>query len=102
MGQAMRKVMYGELEYLESEIQAACKREFVAGEVYAMAGGTARHNRISLNVATRLDAATAEHNNPWPIWRWIDQRIEPSLALTPTTSWAPWPNTNCPSPSSSR
>ena len=58
MGQAMRKHLYDECEYLESEIQAPAKREFVAGEVYAMAGATARHNRISLNVATRLDAAT--------------------------------------------
>ena len=58
MGQAMRKDLYDELEYLESEIQAPFKREFVAGEVYAMAGATARHNRIALNVATRLDAAT--------------------------------------------
>ena len=58
MGQAMRKLMYDECEYLASEIQAPIKREFVAGEVYAMAGATARHNRISLNVATRLDAAT--------------------------------------------
>ena len=58
MGQAMRKLMYDEFEYLESEIQAPVKREFVAGAVYAMAGATAWHNRISLNVATRLDAAT--------------------------------------------
>ncbi len=58
MGQAMRKPLYDECEYLASESHSPVKREFVAGEVYAMASGTARHNRISLNVATRLDAAT--------------------------------------------
>ena len=58
MGQAMRMHRYDECEYLASESQAPVKREFVAGEVYAMAGATARHNRISLNVATRLDTAT--------------------------------------------
>lgn len=58
MGQAMRKVLYDEGEYLASEGQAQIKREFVAGEVYAMAGATARHNRISGNLYVMLDAAT--------------------------------------------
>ena len=58
MGQAMRIHRYDECDYLASESRAPVKREFVAGEVYAMAGATARHNRIALNVATRLDAAT--------------------------------------------
>lgn len=58
MGHAVRIELYTESDYLRSEIYSAGKREFVAGEVYAMAGGTARHNRISLNIATRLDAAT--------------------------------------------
>ena len=58
MGQAMRKHLYDESAYLASESHSPVKREFVAGEVYAMAGATARHNRISLNVATRLDTAT--------------------------------------------
>ena len=57
MGQAMRKPLYDECEYLASESQAPVKREFVAGEVYAMAGGTARHNRISGNLYVKLDAA---------------------------------------------
>ena len=58
MGQAVRKHLYDESEYLASESHSPVKREFVAGEVYAMAVATARHNRISLNVATRLDTAT--------------------------------------------
>jgi len=38
--------------------QAPVKWECVAGEAYAMAGGTARHNRISGNLYIMLDAAT--------------------------------------------
>ena len=58
MGQAVRKHLYDESAYLASESHSPVKREFVVGEVYAMAWATARHNRISLNVATRLDTAT--------------------------------------------
>jgi len=58
MGVALKHAVLSETEYLESEEFESRKREYVAGEVYAMAGGSARHNRISLNVATRLDAAT--------------------------------------------
>jgi Uma2 family endonuclease len=58
MGQAMRKYLYDESEYLASESHSPVKREFVAGEVYAMAGATARHNRISGNLYVKLDAAT--------------------------------------------
>ncbi|HEX5436658.1 MAG TPA: Uma2 family endonuclease [Gemmatimonadaceae bacterium] len=44
-------------EYLRSEETSPVRREFVAGEVYAMSGGTLRHNQIALNIATRLFAA---------------------------------------------
>ena len=58
MGQALRKHRNDEFEYPESEIRSPVKREFVAGEVYAIAGATARHNRISGNLYVKLDAAT--------------------------------------------
>jgi len=58
MGMALRHKTLDEAEYLASEQHAPHKREYVAGETYAMAGGSARHNRIALNVASTLDAAT--------------------------------------------
>ncbi len=41
-------------EYLVGEEQAAIRHEYVAGEVYAMAGASERHNRIALNIALQL------------------------------------------------
>jgi Uma2 family endonuclease len=44
-------------EYLRAEETATVRHEYVGGEVHAMTGGTLRHNRIALNVTTRLHAA---------------------------------------------
>jgi Uma2 family endonuclease len=41
-------------EFLIWEEQQADRHEFYRGEVFAMVGGTARHNRVILNVAGRL------------------------------------------------
>lgn len=50
---------YGELwtldQYLQMERQSPIRHEFVDGRVYAMAGGTRRHNHISRNVTRLLD-----------------------------------------------
>jgi Uma2 family endonuclease len=43
-------------EYLEEEKCADVKHEYVAGEVYAMAGASADHGRISLNIGAELRA----------------------------------------------
>ncbi|HEY0386663.1 MAG TPA: Uma2 family endonuclease [Pyrinomonadaceae bacterium] len=42
-------------EYLAGERDGAVRHEYVAGQVYAMAGASARHNRIALNIAGRLN-----------------------------------------------
>lgn len=44
-------------EYLRFEEASPIRHEFVGGEVYAMAGGTLRHNQIALNIGSRLHAA---------------------------------------------
>ena len=44
-------------EYLIAERQAQFKSEYCDGQVFAMAGGTLRHNRIATNVTTRLGVA---------------------------------------------
>ena len=41
-------------EYLKLEEAATVKPEYVAGTIHAMVGMTKRHNRIALNIATRL------------------------------------------------
>lgn len=43
-------------EYLESEPAAAVRREYLAGQLYAMAGSSDRHNTIALNIAAELRA----------------------------------------------
>lgn len=45
-------------EYLAQEAQSTVRHELVGGQVYAMAGASVRHNRIALNLATRLNIAT--------------------------------------------
>lgn len=42
-------------EYLEGERESTVRHEYVQGEVYAMAGASDRHNRIALNIASRLN-----------------------------------------------
>ena len=41
-------------DYLAFEECSEVKHEYINGEIYAMAGASARHNRITLNLASRL------------------------------------------------
>jgi len=43
-----------EQEYLRLEAQSPIKHEYVNGEMFAMSGGTLRHNTIALNIAAVL------------------------------------------------
>ena len=41
-------------EYLACEQKGDVRHEYINGYVYALAGGTSRHNRISLNIASHF------------------------------------------------
>jgi len=45
-------------DYLDGEPQSLVRHEYLSGQVHAMAGSSARHNRICLNIAFHLRAAT--------------------------------------------
>ena len=47
-------------DYLEGEKVSQIKHEYLAGVVYAMAGTSARHNRIAGNIFTALDLHLAD------------------------------------------
>lgn len=49
-----------EQDYLEREVQAEIRHEYVDGMVYAMAGTSRRHNRIAFNIAFRMRLALGE------------------------------------------
>jgi Uma2 family endonuclease len=43
-------------EYLAFERQSEVKHDYLDGEIFAMSGASRRHNRIVLNVGSRLDS----------------------------------------------
>ena len=53
MGDAAPRSMTVE-DYFRLEETSPIRHEYVAGEVYAMSGATARHNRIAGNIFARL------------------------------------------------
>ena len=50
------------VEYLAHEKDSPVRHEYVDGQMYAMAGASDRHNRIALNLASRLN----DHLNGGP------------------------------------
>lgn len=55
---ALQKLTYlTEEDYLTFELTAEMRHEYVDGQIYAMAGASERHNRISLNIGFHLRAA---------------------------------------------
>src|SRR5450755_1350523 len=53
MGLSLHKMTLA--EFLQWEDAQAQRHEFYRGEVFAMVGGTARHNRVILNLAGRIN-----------------------------------------------
>ncbi len=58
MSRAQSHTFLSEDDYLRLEEQASIKHELVDGEMYAMAGASERHNRITLNIAYHLRTVT--------------------------------------------
>lgn len=54
---AFRQVPLSLEDYLELEEHSTIRHELVAGQIHALAGTSRRHNRIALNIASRLMAA---------------------------------------------
>jgi len=54
--------------YLEMERGSPIKHEYIAGHVYAMAGGTRRHSRISVNVTTLFDLLLRDSGGPCQVF----------------------------------
>ena len=50
MSAAAEKLWMSEADYLDWESRAKDKHEYVAGEIFAMAGASERHNRIVGNL----------------------------------------------------
>ena len=60
MSQRKPKSHISVAEYLAGERESPVRHEYVEGEVYAMAGASDRHNRIALNIASRLNEHVAD------------------------------------------
>lgn len=57
MGRVAARSQLSPEEYLAWERQQERKHEYFEGEVYAMAGGSPRHNRLSSRITTALENA---------------------------------------------
>jgi Uma2 family endonuclease len=58
MGAALERSGVSEAEYLAAEERAATRSEYIAGEVFAMAGGSERRNRITGYIFFNLRAVS--------------------------------------------
>ncbi|MGH7453612.1 MAG: Uma2 family endonuclease [bacterium] len=70
---ALPKKLYSPEEYLALERAAEYKSQYFAGEIFAMAGGSPRHNLISGNVIRELGIQLKKH--PCKVYP-SDQRVK--------------------------
>lgn len=62
MSTAVQRAFVSEQEYLEGEKVSEVKHEYIDGQVYAMSGGSANHDRLSVNLLRRI--GNHLENNP--------------------------------------
>ncbi len=72
--QPAERTLVTEAEYLERERRAETKSELLHGEIVAMAGGSPRHNALSLNVGAAFRQRFRERRAPCVAFS-SDQRI---------------------------
>jgi Uma2 family endonuclease len=60
---ALRIPLFTPEEYLAREREATFKSEYIAGEIFAMAGGSHEHNMICLDTAVSLAVRLAERGS---------------------------------------
>ncbi len=60
--QPVRKSYYTPVEYLALEEKADQKSEYFKGEIFLMAGGSVKHNLITLNIAGALNQGLLDRN----------------------------------------
>lgn len=73
MAVARKKLLTPE-EYLALEERSEIRHEYVNGESYAMAGGTANHNRITINTIVAADTAIRRAEKPCSVFA-TDMRL---------------------------
>ena len=78
-------------DYLEGEKDSPIRHEYVDGYIYAMAGASDRHNRIAINVTSRLNDRLIE--GPCEVFM-----SDTKLKVTPTTYYYPDVIVCCDSP----
>jgi Uma2 family endonuclease len=54
MSTAQNAIMLSPEDYLKSELEREIKHEYVDGYIYAMAGASPNHGRISSNIARKI------------------------------------------------
>jgi Uma2 family endonuclease len=54
MGLPQKQMWFSLAEYLEGEKTSTIRHAYVDGQIYAMTGGSANHNQITLGLAVRL------------------------------------------------
>ena len=57
---ALKRPLLSVEEYLELEADSSVKHDYVAGEVFALAGTTDRHNQLALGLVVKLWASARE------------------------------------------